>query len=82
MTVDEDHNIFRVTSVIYICRIKLVLQKHAMTLRLFSFKDACDCECTRRFSQQYANYCKHYIFSIVAYQVPRNIVLAHQSVMS
>ena len=44
-----------------------------------TLKDLCDW--TRFFSQQYANYCLRYVFSIVAYQVSRNIVLAPRSVM-
>ena len=50
-----------------------------MKLTLITFKD--ECEWTRRFSQQYANHCLRYVFSIVAYQVSRYIVLAPRSVM-
>ena len=50
-----------------------------MNLRLITFKD--ECEWTHCFSQQYANHCLRYVFSIVAYQVSRNIVLAPRSVM-
>ena len=50
-----------------------------MNSRLITFKD--ECEWTHCFSQQYANHCLRYIFSIVAYQVSRNIVLALRSVM-
>ena len=49
-----------------------------MTLTLITCKD--DCEWTHCFSQQYANHCLRYVFSIVAYQVSRNIVLAPRSV--
>ena len=50
-----------------------------MKLTLITCKD--ECEWTHCFSQQYANHCLRYVFSIVAYQVSRNIVLAPQSVM-
>ena len=50
-----------------------------MNLRLITFKD--ECEWTHCFSQQYANHCLRCLFSIVAYQVSRNIVLAPRSVM-
>ena len=50
-----------------------------MTQILFSFKDAC--ELIRSFSQQYANHCLRYVFSIVEYQVSRNIVVPSRSVM-
>ena len=43
------------------------------------FKD--ECEWNHCFLQQYANHCLRYVFSIVAYQVSRNIVLALGSVM-
>ena len=47
-----------------------------MKLTLITFKD--ECEWTHCFSQQYAN---HYVFSIFAYQMSRNVVLAPRSVM-
>ena len=50
-----------------------------MRLWLFTFKDAC--EWTLRFSQQNANHCLLYVFWIVVYQAPRNIILAPRSVM-
>ena len=50
-----------------------------MKLTLITCKDKC--EWTRCFSQQYANHCLRYVFSIGAYQVSRNIVLALRSVM-
>ena len=50
-----------------------------MKLTLITFKD--ECEWTHCFLQQYANHCLRYVFSIVAYQVSRNIVLAPRSVM-
>ena len=38
MKLDKDLNIFLVTSVLYICRIKLIHQKHVMKLSLFLLK--------------------------------------------
>ena len=50
-----------------------------MKLTLITFKD--ECEWTHCFSQQYANHCLRYVFSLVAYKMPRYIILALRSVM-
>ena len=60
-----------------VCRNKLIYQKYAMKSTLITLK----CEWTPCFSQQYANHCLRYVFSIVACQVSRNIVLETRSVM-
>ena len=80
MSLDEDQNIFLVTSVIQsFVETKKFIRKHAIKLTMITFKD--ECEWNRCFSQQYANHCLRYVFSLVAYQVSRNFVLAPRSVM-
>ena len=68
----------------YLCNSKFVetnkfIRNHSMKLTLITCKD--ECEWTHCFSQLYVNHCLRYVFSIVAYQVSRNIVLAPRSVM-
>ena len=66
MTLYEDQNIFLVTSFnSKSVETNKFIRKHAIKLTLITFKD--EYEWTQCFSQQYANHCLRYVFSIVAY---------------